>query len=360
MMPLAQLAELLIRGATIGILVALAASLLRDPRAPARLTGALFCLGAAGHTITQSPLIVATLGIAVAPAWVFSAIAGGLFWAFALELFGDTKGLRLRRFLPAAILLVIALVAVNSPPSIGRYFWLAQNLINAGLMVHVLVVTWAGLRDDLVEPRRRLRGPMIAATAVYALAISGVQSTELFSRPATELSLFAAVLLFALSFAGFLVFLRADERLFGRPVRAAAMAAPPAASPVSPQDRATLEKLRKALDEDEVWRQEELSIGDLAQMVGVPEHRLRKIINESLGYRNFAAFLGERRVAAAKAALADPENARKPVSSIAFDIGFNSLASFNRVFREMTGVTPTAYRQQALNGSSNPKNPTQN
>jgi AraC-like DNA-binding protein len=360
MISLAQQPELLIRGATIGILVALAASLLREPKAPARLTGALFCLGATGHTITQSPTIMATLGIAAAPAWVFATMAGGLFWAVALELFGDTKGIRLRRFLPAVILLLIALAAASTPHDIGRYFWLAQNVIIAGLMIHVLVVTWSGLRDDLVEPRRRLRGPVIAAAAVYALAICAVQSIELFSRPATELSLLTAVLLFVLSFSGLLVFLRADERLFRPPAKTAAMAGLPATSAVPPQDRATLEKLRKALDEDELWRREDLCIGDLAQAVGVPEHRLRKIINEGLGYRNFATFLGERRVSAAKAALADPEKARKPVSSIAFDVGFNSLASFNRVFRDTTGTTPTAYRQQALNGSSNPENPPQN
>ena len=30
---------------------------------------------------------------------------------------------------------------------------------------------------------------------------------------------------------------------------------------------------------------------------------------------------------------------------IAFDVGFNSLASFNRVFRKVADQTPTAYRQ---------------
>jgi AraC-like DNA-binding protein len=132
-----------------------------------------------------------------------------------------------------------------------------------------------------------------------------------------------------------------------------------AATAVPAQDRATLERLRRLLDEEEVWRREDLTIGQLAEQAGVPEHRLRKIINEGLGYRNFAAFLGERRVTAAKAALADPESGRKTVSSIAYEAGFNSLASFNRVFREIAGTTPTAFRQQAL-GASIPETPAQN
>ncbi len=36
-----------------------------------------------------------------------------------------------------------------------------------------------------------------------------------------------------------------------------------------------------------------------------------------------------------------------PVTQIAFDVGFNSLASFNRVFKETTGQSPTEYRASA-------------
>lgn len=352
----ADFAELLLRGAAIGIFVALGAGLFRDPRVPARLAGAVFCLGGAGHAMTQSPVIMRTLGYAAAPAWALSVIAGGLFWTFALELFGDHPRLRPQRFAPAALLLIVALAALGSPPAWARYLWLLQNLINAGLMLHVLAVTWAGLRGDLVEPRRRLRGPMIAAVAMYALVISAIQSAELFSRPASQLSLLAAVVLVALGLAGVLVFMAADERLFGRSAKAARGTAS-AAVPV--QDRATLERLRRLLDEEEVWRREDLTIGQLAEMAGVPEHRLRKIINEGLGYRNFAAFLGERRVAAAKAALADPGSGRKSISSIAYEAGFSSLASFNRVFRDLAGMTPTVFRQQAL-GASIPETPPQN
>nr|QQZ51855.1 hypothetical protein JKL49_13885 [Phenylobacterium glaciei] len=45
-----------------------------------------------------------------------------------------------------------------------------------------------------------------------------------------------------------------------------------------------------ALDKDEVWREEGLSIGGLASRLGVAEHHLRRLINEDLAYRNFAAF----------------------------------------------------------------------
>ncbi|MFY8143500.1 MAG: helix-turn-helix domain-containing protein, partial [Caulobacter sp.] len=95
------------------------------------------------------------------------------------------------------------------------------------------------------------------------------------------------------------------------------------------------------------WRGEDLSIGTLAALVGAPEHRLRKLINGTLGHRNFADYVNGRRIAAAKVALADPEQALKSVSTIAYELGFASLGPFNRAFRAVTGVTPTAWRQEA-------------
>jgi AraC-like DNA-binding protein len=102
-----------------------------------------------------------------------------------------------------------------------------------------------------------------------------------------------------------------------------------------------------ALDKDEVWREEGLTIGALASRLGAAEHHLRRLINEDLGYRNFAAFLNERRIAAAQDALADPQKSRLAISTVAYEVGFRSLAPFNRAFREITGKTPSDWRRAA-------------
>jgi sterol desaturase/sphingolipid hydroxylase (fatty acid hydroxylase superfamily)/AraC-like DNA-binding protein len=114
---------------------------------------------------------------------------------------------------------------------------------------------------------------------------------------------------------------------------------------LTPADRLVLARLDKAMNENEVWRGEDLSIGTLAALVGAPEHRLRKLINGTLGHRNFADYVNGRRIEAAKTALSDPEQALKSVSTIAYELGFASLGPFNRAFRAATGVTPTAWRQ---------------
>jgi AraC-like DNA-binding protein len=79
----------------------------------------------------------------------------------------------------------------------------------------------------------------------------------------------------------------------------------------------------------------------------VPEYRLRQLINEGLGHRNFNAFLNRYRIEDAKAALADPEQREVPVLTIAMDAGFQSVGPFNRAFRAATDLTPTEFRRLA-------------
>ncbi|MGH8676591.1 MAG: helix-turn-helix domain-containing protein [Burkholderiales bacterium] len=85
----------------------------------------------------------------------------------------------------------------------------------------------------------------------------------------------------------------------------------------------------------------------LARRVGVPEHRLRAVINGGLGQRNFAAFINGYRLDEAIRRLDDSTEARKPVLTIALDVGFGSIGPFNRAFKQRTGRTPTEYRSHA-------------
>jgi AraC-like DNA-binding protein len=101
----------------------------------------------------------------------------------------------------------------------------------------------------------------------------------------------------------------------------------------------------RLMDDERIYRHDNVTIGTLASKLGIPEYRLRRLINQRLGYRNFNVFLNEHRIAEAKAALADPSQAEVPVITIAMDAGFQSLGPFNRAFKAITGVTPTEYRR---------------
>jgi hypothetical protein len=118
-------------------------------------------------------------------------MGAGLFWAFVLELFEDRRTLTFGQFAPTLLLLLLGLAGALAPPFIARTFWLLHNVASGALIVHALFVVCNGWRGDLVEPRRRLRGPILAVSAVYAFAVI-VQTWEIYFGFARSLSPVAA------------------------------------------------------------------------------------------------------------------------------------------------------------------------
>ncbi len=85
---------------------------------------------------------------------------------------------------------------------------------------------------------------------------------------------------------------------------------------------------------------EELSLGDVAKAVNMSRFYFCKSFRKYTGL-NFTDFVARLRVERAKELLLNP-NLR--VSEIAYEVGFQSLTHFNRVFRRIVGKAPTAYR----------------
>jgi len=104
------------------------------------------------------------------------------------------------------------------------------------------------------------------------------------------------------------------------------------------------EKIRKLMELDKLYHEPTFSRADLARELSISENTLSKIINAAFG-KSFPKLLNEFRVEDAKRML---RNSEIPVQVVAFEVGFNSLASFNRVFRDMTGMTPSRYRETAV------------
>ena len=100
--------------------------------------------------------------------------------------------------------------------------------------------------------------------------------------------------------------------------------------------------------EGRAYRSEDLSLASLASRLAVPEYRLRRLINQRLGHRNFSANVNGWRLAEAQAALADPAQREMPVLSIALEAGLQSIGPFNRAFKTATGCTPSEFRRENL------------
>ncbi len=102
-------------------------------------------------------------------------------------------------------------------------------------------------------------------------------------------------------------------------------------------------RLENLIEEDEIYKENELRLDDLAAYIGVSRHHLSQVINEHY-QTNFFEFINRYRVRRVKVMLADPAFDHYTILQTAFASGFNNKASFNKFFKNDTGMTPSAYR----------------
>jgi len=105
------------------------------------------------------------------------------------------------------------------------------------------------------------------------------------------------------------------------------------------------EDLLRVMEEKRLYLAPDLTLPQVAVVMDIPSHRLSQVINKRMK-QNFFHFINSYRVEAAKRKLSRPENARDELSKIALDSGFNSLAAFNRVFKNLTGKSPSQFRKR--------------
>jgi AraC-like DNA-binding protein len=355
--------DLALRGGVCTLLLLIAAQLIRSHgAATAARLGALFALGAAAHTVVSTAGFRPQLGL-WAP--ILVALANGanlVFWLFARALFDD--GFRLKPWHAAAGLALMAVSLVECTILAPRGSPLAApvdaalTLSALGLAILAAAQTVASWRDDLIEQRRRLRVFIVGGSALYmaATAVSNLASGV--HRPDSALASLASALgLAAIAGAVAWSMLRVGDtgQVFDDAPAAArpAPASGPADLGLTPADQALVAALEQAMTVDRLYRRESLTIGALAEIQGLPEYRLRRLINQGLGHRNFNSFLNRYRLDDTLRALADPGQAGVPILTIALDAGFNSLGPFNRAFKAATGLTPSEYRR-ARGGTAAP------
>lgn len=113
---------------------------------------------------------------------------------------------------------------------------------------------------------------------------------------------------------------------------------------LKPEPNVTDEEVKKLLEfmkNKKPYLENKLSLKGLADLLDWQPHYLSKIINEQLN-QNFFEFVNKYRVEEFKIQL--QENKNYKIISVAFDSGFNSKSSFNRIFKDITGLTPSEYK----------------
>lgn len=112
------------------------------------------------------------------------------------------------------------------------------------------------------------------------------------------------------------------------------------------ESSAFLARLTVCMERDQVFRNGELKLEELAEKAAMTPHELSQLINETCGM-NFADYVNRYRVEELKRALHDPERAQASILDLALASGFNSKSAVNRVFKKQTGMTPGDFRNQA-------------
>jgi AraC-like DNA-binding protein len=89
------------------------------------------------------------------------------------------------------------------------------------------------------------------------------------------------------------------------------------------------------------WLKEKISLYDLAHELDLTSHQLSSLLNDYLE-TSFYDYINHHRVEEVKRRLKNNNN-QFTFLAIALECGFNSKASFNRIFKQKTGLTPSEY-----------------
>ena len=345
-----------LRGIVLAPLLLVVAIVLRDrPRAPMLRASLAMALGLSVQVVGSAPLFEAHVSrLWQAPFVAVSVGNSVLFWIFAQAMFDDDFALRPIHV--AAWVMAAALSGINCALLAGGgsiFSYPAMVLQRALPLLFSILAAWAALsnwRADLIEGRRRMRLFILAIGVIYTLAslAARLQSPQgrLFGIDAT---LDVAALLVIVAILTWHLFRLNDAD----PLLPAAAATDPKRLAPAPREPDPAEEhlagaLSRLMLTERPYRGDVLTLSTLAARLKVPEYRLRRLINQRLGHRNFNAFVNGYRLDDAQAALADPARRDTPVLTIALDAGFQSIGPFNRAFKLATGITPTEFRKEKL------------
>jgi AraC-like DNA-binding protein len=108
-----------------------------------------------------------------------------------------------------------------------------------------------------------------------------------------------------------------------------------------------IERIIQLMRGEKMYLNENLSLRELASQMKSDPNLISFILNKHLD-SNFYDFINCYRIEEVKNKLSDPRYKHLSLLGIALESGFNSKTTFNRVFKQVTGVTPTEFQKKRL------------
>ncbi len=206
------------------------------------------------------------------------------------------------------------------------------------LGIWTVIANW---EDDLVESSRRLRGGVLIITGVCVILVVVPLNTGIVGRwlPYTSASIISLL-------ASYFLLTGRSGVLFGIPAVEEKVVEPTYIAETKDTEsiqQVDTQALAEIMDKG-FYRTEHLTLKLLASELNLPEYKTRALINQTLGYRNFNDYINQLRIQeAALRLLKEPET---PILNISLDVGYRTLSSFNRAFKDIQTMTPSEYRLQ--------------
>jgi len=269
----------------------------------------------------------------------------GLFLLCCAAIFHDGFQFKIYHYLPLALTFF--------PPLTHDLFSLEGNLLHVILItlpqglellllaggIGIVAMSW---KNDLLEQRRLFRFVIMVFTGGFIFTVIFAQQLTSISDQEIDLLHYPVAALFLVVLNLFLLNINNERILFRLPL--IAIEEQQELSQGHNIDNPEFQKLMELIEVKKIYRQESLTITRLASTLGLPEYKTRKLINETLGYRNFNEFLNHYRIQEAGELLLQSKHS---ITRIAADLGYNALSAFNRAFKEIHRQTPSEFRKKA-------------
>jgi len=300
------------------------------------------------YLLLTAPLPDHNYGILRGILLFFTEVAPYLLWLFVFSLFKDNfEPNKWPPWIKASIVLALIWFMYFFGYMKGRgAFHQMNHIIELLVIFHIVFITIKEFPDDLVGARRNARLVTVICTCMYATLILLLELGDATLRDSSTFSLLnAGVVLVSTSVFSWYYF----NDNFTDKAKVVLIEEDKEDKAFSPTIPLVFKNVHQQLCQlmlDGFYEETQLSIKQLANKLNTPEHQLRELINTHLGYRNFSDFLSSYRIPAACAQFEDINYIRKPILTIALELGYGSIATFNRTFKAQKGMTPKEYRNK--------------
>lgn len=336
--------DICFRLAAIGQLILIFAAVLRPPIT--RLHAKMLLLGVciSSYLLLTAPIPNEYYGFSRNILLVFTDFIPFILWFIFYELFGNgivSTGQKLTLKIVFVLLLIWHITFFGFTDGEGNLHDIT-HWVGFFCLIHTIYLAVNGLQDDLLDSRRKIRIAFVGVTCLLFLIIayselidSGLRNDPLFTTSISLgiLSFITVIGAYILKSAGLDLFAEQQHNFGGDK----------SVENIPIKYQHIYRNLTSFMDADG-YRQEELSIKNLAVKLSTPEHQLRFLINNCLGFRNFSTFLNGYRINEACHRLRDKDQISISILIIALDLGYGSVGSFNRAFKSIVGASPREFR----------------